>query len=53
MTLRHEGTVRGVGGLAIDEACATTVPGLFAAGDAASREDLVGAATGGGGPNST
>ncbi|MGB6753822.1 MAG: FAD-binding protein [Xanthobacteraceae bacterium] len=53
LTLRHEGTVRGVGGLAIDEACATTVPGLFAAGDAASREDLVGAATGGGGPNST
>lgn len=53
LTLRHEGTVRGVGGLVIDEACATTVPGLFAAGDATSREDLVGAATGGGGPNST
>jgi succinate dehydrogenase/fumarate reductase flavoprotein subunit len=53
ITLRHEGTVRGVGGLVIDEACATTVPGLFAAGDATSREDLVGAATGGGGPNST
>jgi succinate dehydrogenase/fumarate reductase flavoprotein subunit len=53
ITLRHEGTVRGVGGLVIDEACATTVPGLFAAGDAAAREDLIGAATGGGGPNAT
>jgi succinate dehydrogenase/fumarate reductase flavoprotein subunit len=53
VTLRYEGTVRGVGGLAIDETCATTVPGLFAAGDAASREQLTGAATGGGGPNAT
>jgi succinate dehydrogenase/fumarate reductase flavoprotein subunit len=53
VTLRYEGTVRGVGGLAIDQACATTVPGLFAAGDAASREAMTGAATGGGGPNAT
>jgi succinate dehydrogenase/fumarate reductase flavoprotein subunit len=53
VTLRYEGTVRGVGGLAIDEACATTVPGLFAAGDAASRENMVGATSGGGGPNAT
>lgn len=53
VTLRYEGTVRGVGGLAIDTACATTVPGLFAAGDAASRENLVGATSGGGGPNAT
>jgi succinate dehydrogenase/fumarate reductase flavoprotein subunit len=53
ITLRYEGTVRGVGGLAIDEACATTVPGLFAAGDAASRENMVGASSGGGGPNAT
>ncbi len=53
VTLRYEGTVRGVGGLAIDEGCATTVPGLFAAGDAASRENIVGATSGGGGPNAT
>jgi succinate dehydrogenase/fumarate reductase flavoprotein subunit len=32
---------------------ATTVPGLFAGGDAASREPVVGATSGGGGPNST
>jgi succinate dehydrogenase/fumarate reductase flavoprotein subunit len=53
VTLRYEGTVRGVGGLAIDEDCATSVPGLYAAGDAASRENLVGATSGGGGPNAT
>ena len=53
VTLRYEGTVRGVGGLLIDSQAATTVPGLFAAGDAASREALVGATSGGGGPNST
>jgi succinate dehydrogenase/fumarate reductase flavoprotein subunit len=53
VTLRYEGTVRGAGGLAIDEGCATTVPGLFAAGDAATRENMVGATSGGGGPNST
>ena len=39
VTLRYEGTVRGVGGLAIGADCATSVPGLYAAGDAASRED--------------
>jgi succinate dehydrogenase/fumarate reductase flavoprotein subunit len=53
VTLRYEGTVRGVGGLMIDIAGATSVPGLFAAGDAASREFVVGATSGGGGPNST
>ena len=53
VTLRYEGTVRGVGGLMIDAAGATSVPGLFAAGDAASREPVVGATSGGGGPNST
>jgi succinate dehydrogenase/fumarate reductase flavoprotein subunit len=53
VTLRYEGTVRGVGGLMIDPAGATSVPGLFAAGDAASREPVVGATSGGGGPNST
>ncbi len=31
VTLRSEGTVRGVGGLSIDRHCATNVPGLFAA----------------------
>lgn len=53
VTLRYEGTVRGVGGLLIDRNGATTVPGLYAAGDAASREALVGAVSGGGGPNAT
>jgi succinate dehydrogenase/fumarate reductase flavoprotein subunit len=53
VTLRYEGTVRGVGGLAIDAGGATSVLGLFAAGDTASREAVVGATSGGGGPNST
>lgn len=53
VTLRYEGTVRGVGGLTIDAAGATSVRGLFAAGDNASREPVVGATSGGGGPNST
>jgi len=53
VTLRYEGTVRGVGGLTIDVDGATSVPGLYAAGDAASREPVVGAVSGGGGPNST
>jgi succinate dehydrogenase/fumarate reductase flavoprotein subunit len=53
VTLRYEGTVRGVGGLRIEADGATSVPGLFAAGDTASRETVVGAASGGGGPNST
>lgn len=52
VTLVLEGTVRGVGGIRIvDNECGTTVPGLFAAGDAASREFLAGASSGGGGPN--
>jgi succinate dehydrogenase/fumarate reductase flavoprotein subunit len=52
--LRCEGTVRGGGGVRLTGAdCATGVDGLYAAGDAASREDLVGALTGGGGPNSS
>lgn len=53
ITLRYEGTVRGVGGLLVDETCATTVGGLYAAGDATSRERLVGATSGGGGPNAS
>jgi succinate dehydrogenase/fumarate reductase flavoprotein subunit len=54
VTLRCEGTVRGVGGIRlIGDDCSTGVPGLYAAGDAASRERLTGAISGGGGPNSS
>jgi succinate dehydrogenase/fumarate reductase flavoprotein subunit len=53
ITLRLEGTIRGTGGLrVIDETCATTVPGLYAAGDAATRELICGGFTGGGSHNS-
>jgi succinate dehydrogenase/fumarate reductase flavoprotein subunit len=53
VTLRGEGTVRGTGGLrVIDDDCQTTVPGLFAAGDAATRELVAGATSGGGAQNS-
>jgi succinate dehydrogenase/fumarate reductase flavoprotein subunit len=52
VTLRLEGTVRGTGGLNIvGDDCATTVPGLYAAGDAATRELICGAFTGGGSHN--
>jgi succinate dehydrogenase/fumarate reductase flavoprotein subunit len=52
VTLRLEGTVRGTGGLRIvDHTCATTVPGLYAAGDAATRELVCGGFTGGGSHN--
>lgn len=52
ITLRAEGTVRGTGGLRLlGPDCATSVPGLYAAGDAATREPIVGAVTGGGSPN--
>ncbi|MET0283999.1 MAG: FAD-binding protein [Polyangiales bacterium] len=48
-----EGTIRGTGGLRIvDDQCQTSVPGLFAAGDAATRELIAGATSGGGSPNS-
>lgn len=54
ITLRCEGTVRGVGGIRlVGDDGATDVPGLFAAGDTASREALTGAITGGGGPNAS
>ncbi len=54
ITLRLEGTVRGTGGVRIaDDECGTTVPGLYAAGDAATRELNCGAFTGGAGPNMT
>lgn len=53
ITLVSEGTIRGVGGIKIeDKTCQTSVPGLFAAGDAASRELVAGATTGGGNVNS-
>ncbi|MDK2407602.1 FAD-binding protein [Aphanizomenon sp. PH219] len=52
VTLVYEGTVRGTGGIRIvNDSCGTKVPGLYAAGDAASREFLAGLASGGGGPN--
>ncbi len=48
----QEGTVRGTGGLALaDETCWTGVPGLWAAGDAATREQVVGGASGAGAAN--
>jgi len=54
MTLILEGTVRGTGGVRIaNDECGTTVPGLYAAGDAATRELNCGGFTGGGGPNMT
>lgn len=53
VTLRGEGTVRGTGGLALADAhCQTAVPGLFAAGDVATRELIAGAVSGGGAQNS-
>lgn len=52
VTLRLEGTVRGTGGIRItDERCGTEVPGLYAAGDAATRELICGGFTGGGSHN--
>jgi succinate dehydrogenase/fumarate reductase flavoprotein subunit len=54
VTLHAEGTVRGIGGLRlVDESCQTQTPGLFAAGDAASRELVTGAISGGGAVNSS
>jgi succinate dehydrogenase/fumarate reductase flavoprotein subunit len=45
--------VRGTGGLrVVSDDCSTSVPGLFAAGDAATRERVAGASTGGGAQNS-
>jgi succinate dehydrogenase/fumarate reductase flavoprotein subunit len=52
ITLLLEGTVRGTGGIRlVSEDCASTVPGLYAAGDAATRELLCGGFTGGGSHN--
>jgi succinate dehydrogenase/fumarate reductase flavoprotein subunit len=52
VTLRLEGTVRGTGGLRLtNDQCATSAPGLYAAGDAATRELICGGFTGGGSHN--
>ncbi|KAA8998785.1 FAD-binding protein [Paenibacillus spiritus] len=52
VTLRLEGTVRGTGGIRLaGEDCRTEVPGLYAAGDAATRELICGGFTGGGSHN--
>lgn len=52
VTLRLEGTVRGTGGIRIvDKTCATSVRGLYAAGDAATRQLICGGFTGGGSHN--
>ncbi|MDG0809406.1 FAD-binding protein [Cohnella rhizosphaerae] len=54
LTLRYEGTMRGTGGLRLTgEDCRTTVAGLYAAGDAASRERVMGAVSGGGAYNAS
>ncbi|WP_150273403.1 FAD-binding protein [Paenibacillus tepidiphilus] len=54
LTLRYEGTMRGTGGLRLTGAdCAASVPGLYAAGDAASREKVTGAISGGGAYNAS
>lgn len=45
-----EGTIRASGGIDVGEGAATSVPGLFAAGDTTSREKLVGANQSGAGP---
>ncbi|MFI0849543.1 FAD-binding protein [Mesorhizobium sp. IMUNJ 23232] len=53
VTLHGEGTIRGIGGLRVaSDDCSTSVPGLFAAGDAATRELVAGAISGGGNINS-
>ncbi len=53
VTLLAEGTIRGMGGIRVtDDDCQTGVPGLYAAGDAASRELVTGATSGGGSINS-
>lgn len=52
VTLLAEGTVRGTGGIRLTgDDCATGVPGLYAAGDAATREPICGGFTGGGSHN--
>jgi len=53
ITLRGEGTVRGIGGVRVHgPACQTAVLGLYVAGDVATRELVTGAISGGGAQNS-
>ncbi|GIE85753.1 FAD-dependent oxidoreductase [Actinoplanes regularis] len=53
ITLLLEGTVRGTGGVrVVDDDCSTGVPGLYVAGDVATRELICGGFTGGGSHNS-
>ncbi|CAN7576601.1 FAD-binding protein [Rhizobium rhizogenes] len=53
VTLHGEGTIRGIGGIrVIGDHCETSVHGLYAAGDAATRELVAGAISGGGNINS-
>jgi succinate dehydrogenase/fumarate reductase flavoprotein subunit len=52
ITMRLEGTVRGTGGIELrSDDGATRVPGLYAAGDVATRELICGGFTGGGSHN--
>ena len=52
VTLHTDGTIRGIGGVRVtSESCGTSVPGLFVAGDNASREKVAGAISGGGNVN--
>lgn len=50
VTVVMEGSVRGSGGLAINEDCSTNIPGLYAVGDVADKSRLVGAFLAGAGP---
>lgn len=52
--LKYEGTVRGTGGIRIVSSdCGTGIAGLYAAGDAASRENVTGGVSGGGAINAS
>jgi len=52
VTLIGEGTIRGTGGVRVADASAGAgVPGLYVAGDVASREPVTGAVSGGGAVN--
>jgi succinate dehydrogenase/fumarate reductase flavoprotein subunit len=54
VTFKAEGTVRGTGGIRVATSdCGTDVDGLYVAGDAASRENMTGAVSGGGAVNSS
>lgn len=53
VTLHTDGTIRGIGGVRVRDAdCCSGVPGLYVAGDTASRELVAGASSGGGNVNS-